>query len=195
MGIEFNKKKNFKTIEDEHLIFQGFSKKLNDQIQNQNIIIIEDKEDVLISNIFEITLNKEDKRKYLFLEEYQEFLLSQNNPIKFRLKNLEYIIEYLMKDYKNPLDYLFICYHRSIEMIELNPSQQYDNNLREIHQILAYYIGTILTEPEELEIDIDMNDRYNCFKKYLNNCNADELGFCLYDIISEIEEHEVSLDF
>ena len=193
MGIEFNKKKNFKTIEDEHLIFQGFSKKLNDQIQNQNIIIIEDKEDVLISNIFEITLNKEDKRKYLFLEEYQEFLLSQNNPIKFRLKNLEYIIEYLMKDYKNPLDYLFICYHRSIEMIELNPSQQYDNNLREIHQILAYYIGTILTEPEELEIDIDMNDRYNCFKKYLNNCNADELGFCLYDIISEIEEHEVSL--
>ena len=193
MGIEFNKKKNFKTIEDEHLIFKGFSKKLNDQIQNQNIIIIEDKEDVLISNIFEITLNKEDKRKYLFLEEYQEFLLSQNNPIKFRLKNLEYIIEYLMKDYKNPLDYLFICYHRSIEMIELNPSQQYDNNLREIHQILAYYIGTILTEPEELEIDIDMNDRYNCFKKYLNNCNADELGFCLYDIISEIEEHEVSL--
>ena len=193
MGIEFNKKKNFKTIEDEHLIFQGFSKKLNDQIQNQNIIIIEDKEDVLISNIFEITLNKEDKRKYLFLEEYQEFLLSQNNPIKFRLKNLEYIIEYLMKDYKNPLDYLFICYHRSVEMIELNPSQQYDNNLREIHQILAYYIGTILTEPEELEIDIDMNDRYNCFKKYLNNCNADELGFCLYDIISEIEEHEVSL--
>ena len=193
MGIEFNKKKNFKTIEDEHLIFQGFSKKLNDQIQNQNIIIIEDKEDILISNIFEITLNKEDKRKYLFLEEYQEFLLSQNNPIKFRLKNLEYIIEYLMKDYKNPLDYLFICYHRSIEMIELNPSQQYDNNLREIHQILAYYIGTILTEPEELEIDIDMNDRYNCFKKYLNNCNPDELGFCLYDIISEIEEHEVSL--
>ena len=88
---------------------------------------IEDKEDALISNIFEVTLNKEDKRKYLFLEEYQEFLLSQNNPIKFRLKNLEYIIEYLMKDYKNPLDYLFICYHRSIEMIELNPSQQYDN--------------------------------------------------------------------
>ena len=193
MGNEFNKKKYFKTIEDEHLIFQGFSNKLNEQNKEQNIIIIEDKEDALISNIFEVTLNKEDKRKYLFLKEYYEFLSSQNNPTKFFIKNLEYIIEYLMKDYKNPLNYLFICYHRSIEMIEINPAQDYDNSLREIHQILAYYIGTILTEPEELEMDLDMNDRYNCFKKYLNSCNMDELGFCIYDIVNELEGHDVSL--
>ena len=195
MGNELNKKKNFNPIENEHLIFKGFSNKLPLQNKNleQNIIIIEDKEDVLISNIFRITLNKDDKRKYIFLDEYYDFLLSQNNPTKFRIDNLEYIIEYLMKDYKNPLNYLFECYHRSIEMIEINPSHQYDNTYKEIHKILAYYIGTVLTEPEELEINLDMNERYNSFKKYLKYCNMDELGFCIYDITSEIEEHDISL--
>ena len=195
MGNELNKNKNFKVIEDEHLIFKGFSTDLSKEKKNieQNTIIIEDKEDTLISNIFRISLNKDDKRKYLFLGEYYEFLLSQNNPIKFRIKNLEYIIEYLMKDYRNPLNYLFECYHRSIEMIELNPAHLYDNEYKEIHRILAYYIGTVLTEPEEIEMELDMTDRYNSFKKYLKYCNADELGFCIYDITSEIEGHDVSL--
>ena len=187
MGCELNYKNNFNAIEDEHLIFKDFSTKLCKDKKNieQNTIIIEDKEDVLISNIFRITLNKNNKNKYVFLEEYYKFLLSQNNPTKFRIKNLEYIIEYLMNNYKNPLNYLFECYHRSIEMIEINPSQYYDNNFREIHQILAYYIGTVLTEPEELEMNLDMTDRYNSFKKYLKICNADELGFCIYYITSE----------
>ena len=195
MGNEINKKKSFNPIDNEHLIFKGYSNKLQIQNKNleQNIVIIEDKEDVLISNIFRITLDKEDKRKYIFLDEYYDFLLSQNNPTKFRIDNLEYIIEYLMKDYKNPLNYLFECYHRSIEMIELNPYHHYDNNFKEIHKILAYYIGTVLTEPEELEIKLDMNDCYNSFKKYLKYCNIDELGFCIYDITSEIEGHDISL--
>ena len=195
MGNEFNKKNNFKAIEDEHLIFKGFSNKLKEKNKNceQNVIIIEDKEDVLISNIFQITLNKNDKRKYSFLIDYYEFLLSQNNPLKFRINNLEYIIEYLMKNYRNPLNFLFDCYHRSIELIEINPTHQYDDNVREIHHILAYYIGTVLTEPEELDMDLDMTDRYNSFKKYLKICNADELGFCIYDITSELEGHDVSL--
>ena len=195
MGNELNKKKGFKVIEDEHLIFKGFSIDLSKEKKNieQNTIIIEDKEDTLISNIFRISLNKDDKRKYLFLGEYYEFLLSQNNPIKFRIKNLEYIIEYLMKDYRNPLNYLFECYHRSIEMIELNPAHLYNNDYKEIHRILAYYIGTVLTEPEEIDMELDMTDRYNSFKKYLKYCNVDELGFCIYDITSEIEGHDVSL--
>ena len=195
MGNEIAKKKNFKPFEDEHLIFKGFSNKLKEKNKNieQNMVIIEDKEDVLISNVFQIKLNKNDKRKYRFLEEYYKFLLSQNNPIKFRIQNLEYIIEYLMKDYRNPLNYLFDCYHRSIELIEINPTHQYDDSVREIHQILAYYIGTILTEPEELEMNLDMTDRYNSFKKYLKNCNIDELGFCIYDITSELEGHDISL--
>ena len=179
MGNVSNKKNNFNPIENEHLIFKGFSNKLPLQNKNleQNIVIIEDKEDVLISNIFKITLYEKDKRKYIFLNEYYDFLLSQNNPTKFRIDNLEYIIEYLMKDYKNPLNYLFECFHRSIEMIEINPSHKYDNNYKEIHRILAYYIGTILTEPEELEINLDFDERYNSFKKYLKYCNIDELGF------------------
>ena len=195
MGCELNYKNSFNAIEDEHLIFKDFSTKLCKDKKNieQNTIIIEDKEDVLISNIFRITLDKNNKNKYLFLEEYYKFLLSQNNPTKFRIKNLEYIIEYLMNNYKNPLNYLFECYHRSIEMIEINPSQYYDNNFREIHQILAYYIGTVLTEPEELEMNLDMTDRYNSFKKYIKNCNPDELGFCIYDITSELEGHDLSL--
>ena len=195
MGNELNKKKNFNPIENEHLIFKGFSNKLPLQNKNleQNIVIIEDKEDVLISNIFKITLYEKDKRKYIFLNEYYDFLLSQNNPTKFRIDNLEYIIEYLMKDYKNPLNYLFECFHRSIEMIEINPSHKYDNNYKEIHRILAYYIGTILTEPEELEINLDFDERYNSFKKYLKYCNIDELGFCIYDITSELEGHDLSL--
>ena len=195
MGNTSNKKNNFNPIENEHLIFKGFSNKLPLQNKNleQNIVIIEDKEDVLISNIFKITLYEKDKRKYIFLNEYYDFLLSQNNPTKFRIDNLEYIIEYLMKDYKNPLNYLFECFHRSIEMIEINPSHKYDNNYKEIHRILAYYIGTILTEPEELEINLDFDERYNSFKKYLKYCNIDELGFCIYDITSELEGHDLSL--
>ena len=195
MGNELSTKKRFQVIEEEHLIFEGFSNKLSTHNNNieQNMIIIEDKEDVLISNIFHITLDSSDKRKYLYLKEYNEYLLSQNDDIKFRIKNLEYIIEYLMKDYRNPLNYLFECFHRSIEMIELNPSHKYDDNYREIHRILSYYIGTVLTEPEELEMELEMNDRYNSFKKYLNNCNADELGFCIYDIVSEIKDHDISL--
>ena len=195
MGNVSNKKNNFNPIENEHLIFKGFSNKLPLQNKNleQNIVIIEDKEDVLISNIFKITLYEKDKRKYIFLNEYYDFLLSQNNPTKFRIDNLEYIIEYLMKDYKNPLNYLFECFHRSIEMIEINPSHKYDNNYKEIHRILAYYIGTILTEPEELEINLDFDERYNSFKKYLKYCNIDELGFCIYDITSELEGHDLSL--
>ena len=81
MGNEINKKKSFNPIDNEHLIFKGYSNKLQIQNKNleQNIVIIEDKEDVLISNIFRITLDKEDKRKYIFLDEYYDFLLSQNN--------------------------------------------------------------------------------------------------------------------
>ena len=196
MGSELNLNKNYNPIEEEHLIFKGFSKQLRNKNtkDEENIIIIEDKEDVLISNIFKITLNKNNnKNKYLYLNEYVDYLLSQGQQCKFRIKNLEYIIEYLMNNYRNPLDYLFECFHRSIEFIELNPSHKYENSYKEIHRILSYYIGTVLTEPEELEIDLNMNDRYNSFKKYFNSCNIDELGFCIYDIVGEIEEHDISL--
>ena len=196
MGSELNLNKNYNPIEEEHLIFKGFSKQLRNKNtkDEENIIIIEDKEDVLISNIFKITLNRNNnKNKYLYLNEYVDYLLSQGQQCKFRIKNLEYIIEYLMNNYRNPLDYLFECFHRSIEFIELNPSHKYENSYKEIHRILSYYIGTVLTEPEELEIDLNMNDRYNSFKKYFNSCNIDELGFCIYDIVGEIEEHDISL--
>ena len=197
MGNEINKSENKVPIEDKHLIFPGYSNKLtkfNNNIQNNktNTNKILDKEDMAISNIIEATLSKEVNKNFVYLEEYAAYLASNLNPKKFRIKNLEYIIEYMMKDMKNPLDYLFDCFHRSIEMIEIKSRNEYDDSFKEIHRIIAYYIGTVLTDPDLLEIKIDITVRYNSLKKYLKKCDIDELGFFLYDVEAEIGENEAT---
>ena len=103
------------------------------------------------------------------------------------------MIEYITKDLENPLDYLFDCYHSSIEIIEINSRNEYDDYFREIHRILAYYIGTILAQPELLERTLNVAKRYDSFIKYLDQCSLDELGFLIYDIEGEIGDNEVSL--
>ena len=197
MGNEINKSENKIPIEDKHLIFPGYSNKLskfnnNNQNNKTNTNKILDKEDIAISNIIEATLSKEVKNNFIYLEEYAAYLTSNLSPKKFRIKNLEYIIEYMIKDMKNPLDYLFDCFHRSIEMIEIKSRNDYDDSFKEIHRIIAYYIGTVLTDPNLLEIKIDITVRYNSLKKYLKKCDIDELGFFLYDIEAEIGENEAT---
>ena len=186
-------------IEDKHFIFPGYSNKLpniNTDIQNNKIQIdkILDLEDITISKVVEAKLNKTDtNNNFLFLEDYIQYLTQNLKPKKFRIKDFEEITEFVMKYSPNPLEYLLECYHRSIDIIEIKSRQDFDDKYKEIHRILAYYIGTILTEPEILEIKIDINTRYNTFKKYLKSCNIDELGFILYDIEAEIGDNEKAI--
>ena len=185
-------------IEDKHFIFPGYSNKLpniNTDIQNNKIQTdkILDLEDITISKVVEAKLNKTDTNNFLFLEDYIQYLTQNLKPKKFRIKDFEEITEFVMKYSPNPLEYLLECYHRSIDIIEIKSRQDFDDKYKEIHRILAYYIGTILTEPEILEIKIDINTRYNTFKKYLKSCNIDELGFILYDIEAEIGDNEKAI--
>ena len=186
-------------IEDKHFIFPGYSNKLpniNTDIQNNKIQTdkILDLEDITISKVVEAKLNKTDtNNNFLFLEDYIQYLTQNLKPKKFRIKDFEEITEFVMKYSSNPLEYLLECYHRSIDIIEIKSRQDFDDKYKEIHRILAYYIGTILTEPEILEIKIDINTRYNTFKKYLKSCNIDELGFILYDIEAEIGDNEKAI--
>ena len=199
MGNQINNKSQInETIEDKHLIFLGYSNKLselnnNDENYKIQINILLDKEDTTISKVVEATLNKNDKSNYFYLEDYVNYLQSNSNPIKFRIKNFEEITEFVMKNYNNPLEYLLKCYHRSIELIEIKSRDEYDDSYKEIHRILAYYIATILTEPEILEIKIDINTRYKTLKNYLKTCDIDELGFFLYDIEAEIGDNEKAI--
>ena len=194
MGNELNKSKIKSVVEDEHIIFPGYSKTLSKQNINKisSIENIEDKEDKLISQIFQITLDK-NNNNYTYLEEYVLYLQSNNIPLKFKINNLEEMVEYITKDLENPLDYLFDCYHCSIEIIEIKSRNEYDDYFREIHRILAYYIGTILAQPELLERTLNVEKRYDSFTKYLDQCGLDELGFLIYDIEGEIGDNEVSL--
>ena len=190
MGNEIKQSQNKATLEDKHLIFPGYSKKLSNQSnisENNSTIKIIDKEDSTISQIIEAKLNKDGNKNYFYLEDYVFYLSSQSKPNKFTIKDFEDITEFIMKYKVKPLDFLLECYHRSIDLIEIKSRNEYDDSYKEIHRILAYYIGTIITEPEILEIKIDINTRYNSLKKYLKTCDIDELGFLIYDIEKEIE--------
>ena len=197
MGNEINKSDIDSTIEDERIIFPGFSNNLsppdeNNQNQNQNKKVI-DKEHITISKVFKATLDEEQADKFTFLEEHLAILLSLGKDPKFRMINLDEIIRYLIKDKSNPLDYLFDTYHRSITMIEIKFRKEYDKTYKQIHRTLANYIGTLLTDPSLFDKSISENDKYNSFKKYLLQCDIDELGFILYDIGLSISSDEKAL--
>jgi len=198
MGNQIKKIEKKVSIENNHLIFPGYSNKSSlrnsMELNKSDTVQIFDKEDVTISQIIEAKLNKDGNKDYFYLEEYATYLSSQLKPKKFRVKNFEDITEFAMKDKKNPLDYLFECYHRCIELIEIKPKQEYDDSYKELHRILAYYIGTTITQPEILEIKLDINARYNSMKKYLKTCDINELGYFIYDIEKEIGEVEKTIE-
>ena len=123
MGNEINQSQIDSSIEDEHIVFPGYSNNLsqpqeNKDNQSPNKKII-DKEHVTISKVFKATLEEEQSDKFTFLEEHLGILLSLGKDPKFRINNLDEIIRYLITDKSNPLDYLFDTYHRSITMIEI----------------------------------------------------------------------------
>ena len=197
MGNEINKTEIDSTVEDEHIFFPGFSSNLSEsdekqQNQNQNKKVI-DKEHITISKVFKATLDEAQSDKFTFLEEYLAILLSLNKEPKFRIKDLDEIIRYLIKDKSNPLDYLFDTYHRSITMIEIKFKKEYDKSYKQVHRILANYISTLLTDPSLFNKNISDKDKYNSFKKYLDGCDIDELGFFLYNICFGISNDEHSL--
>ena len=197
MGNEINNYEYGSTIEDEHIIFPGYSNSLsksdeNQQNQNQNKKVI-DKEHITISKIFKATLDEEQSNKFTFLEEHLGILLSLNKEPKFRIANLDEIIRYLINDKSNPLDYLFDTFHRSITMIEIKFRKEYDKTYKQIHRTLANYIGTLLNDPSLFNKSITENEKYNSFENYLKGCDIDELGFLLYDISLGINNDEKAL--
>ena len=199
MGNDIKKSKINKTIEDNHLIFPGYSNKFLSNISNlgQNKTdkcSIIDKEDITISEILEAKLNLNGNEKYYYLQDYAIHLASKLKPKKFTIKDFEETIEFVVKCKEKPLDYLFECYHRSIDLIEIKSKQKYDESFKDIHKILAYYIGTGLIQPELLKIKMDDNSRYNSLKQYLKACNIDELGYFLYDIEREIGKNEKTIE-
>ena len=186
MGNEINQSQIDSSIEDEHIVFPGYSNNLsqpqeNKDNQSPNKKII-DKEHVTISKVFKATLEEEQSDKFTFLEEHLGILLSLGKDPKFRINNLDEIIRYLITDKPNPLDYLFDTYHRSITMIEIKFRNEYDNTYKQIHRILANYICSLMTDPSLLNKNINDNEKYKSFKNYLLKCDMDELGFILYDI-------------
>ena len=186
MGNEINQSQIDSSIEDEHIVFPGYSNNLsqpqeNKDNQSPNKKII-DKEHVTISKVFKATLEEEQSDKFTFLEEHLGILLSLGKDPKFRINNLDEIIRYLITDKPNPLDYLFDTYHRSITMIEIKFRNEYDNTYKQIHRILANYICSLMTDPSLLNKNINDNEKYKSFKNYLLKCDMDELGFVLYDI-------------
>lgn len=157
-------------------------------VQTKPII---DKEHVTLSKIFKISLEESDK--FLYLELYLAQLLSLGKDPKFRLDNLDDIIISVIQSntITNVLEYLFDTYHRSIEMIEKRFKHEYGLKYKSIHQIISNYICLILSEPQNLGLTIPKEQRYNSFKKYLENVVLDELGFLLYDLYnSTLNSHD-----
>ena len=198
MGNEINQSQIDSSIEDEHIIFPGYSTNLSQQGENNdnpssNKKVI-DKEHITISKVFKVTLEEEQSDKFTFLEEHLGILLSLGKDPKFRINDLDEIIRYLITDKSNPLDFLFATYHRSITMIEIKFRKEYDESYKQIHRILANYISSLLTDPSLLNKNIKENEKYESFKKYLAGCDMDELGFILYDIGLAISSDEKALN-
>ena len=186
MGNEINKSEISSSIEDERIIFPGFSSNLSENEDkmdksNEKKKVI-DKEHTTISKIFKAKLEEEGNDNFTYLDEYLGILLSLGKEPKFRINDLDEIIHQLIKDKENPLKYLFVTYHRSIVMVEIKFRKEYDKTYKQIHRILANYISIILTDPSILNINISEDEKYENFKQYLTECNMDELGFILYDI-------------
>ena len=197
MGNEINKSQIDSSVEDEHIVFPGYSnnlsqvdEKANDNSPNKKVV---DKEHITISKVFKVTLDEEQSNKFTFLEEHLGILLSLGKEPKFRMNDLDEIIRYTITGKANPLDYLFDTYHRSITMIEIKFRKEYDNTYKQIHRTLANYIGTLLNDPTIFNKKINDKERYESFKKYLTTCDIDELGFILYDIGLGIENDEKAL--
>ena len=195
MGNEINQSQIDSSIEDERIIFPGYSSdfskqdgKSNDDPNPEKKVI--DKEHTTLSKIFRVTLDEEQSEKFTFLEEHLGILLSLGKEPKFRISDLDEIIRYAITDKSNPLDYLFQTYHRSIIMIEIKFRKEYDNTYKQIHRTLANYIGTLLNDPTIFNKKISDKEKYESFKTYFSGRDMDELGFILYDLGLGIQNEE-----
>ena len=199
MGNEVLKTEIESTIIEDRVFFPGYSTLLNKESQNTNppnpnkkVI---DKEHITISKVFKATLDEEEAEKFTFLDEHLGMLLSLEKEPKFRIKDLDDIIRYLIKDKSNPLPYLFDVFHRSITMIEIKFRKEYDNSYKQIHRIIANYIGTLLTDPSIFNKSISISEKNEAVNKYLKDCDLDELGFFLYDLYLGINNNEEGLKY
>ena len=167
---------------------------ISDQKNNKKI----DFENVAIEKIFQITLNEENK-KYYFLEIYYAQLLSLDSELKFKLSNLDLIIESIINysDYnRNLLDYFFKCFHRGYEMIEIRFKKELGEKFYIILNIISSNIIELITNPKEYFNKNNLNSVFNPLQlkkiiiDYLSETNFEEILFFIKNLykIENIEK-------
>jgi hypothetical protein len=143
-----------------------------------------DKEHVIIEKVFRISLTESDK--FAYLELYHAQLISMDQPEAFRIKDLDNIIIAIIDNKeKRPqiINYLLETYHRCIEMIERRYKNELDERYHSIRQIIASYLGLIITTPEMFELSIKNTDVIADLTKFINDTDDEEVDFLFTDII------------
>jgi hypothetical protein len=143
-----------------------------------------DKEHVIIEKVFRISLTESDK--FTYLELYHAQLISMDQPEAFRIKDLDNIIIAIIDNKEkraNILNYFLETYHRCIEMIERRYKNELDERYHTIRQIIASYIGLIITTPEMFELNMKNTDIIADLSKYINDTDDEEVDFLFSDII------------
>ena len=175
--------------------------KINDQKNTEQINNNKNKkidfENVAIEKIFQITINEENK-KYYFLEIYYAQLLSLESELKFKLSNLELIIESIINysDYnRNLLDYFFKCFHRGYEMIEIRFKKELGEKFYKILDLISINIIELINNPKDYFNKNNLNSVFNPLQlkkniiDYLSETNFEEISFFIKNLY-KIENNE-----
>ena len=145
----------------------------------------EDYENATIENVFHITLDKKNPKKYLYLESFLSKLLSMGQSPSFKLENLDDIILLIMNEptiKNNLLNYFLDCFHRAYEIIEVSYKDILGPNFSQIHLDITIYFGQIVSSPESFEINITKKEISQIIKDYYLKTSEDEFLFLFKDI-------------
>jgi hypothetical protein len=143
-----------------------------------------DKEHSTIEKVFRVSLVPSEK--FVHLNLYSAGLLSEEKELAFRLSDLDNILLAIISETerkKEMIAYLLETYHRAIEMIERRYRNEFDEKYDQIRKIIASYLALIIQAPENFDIQIDPLQISVSLTKYYNECDEEELGFLLTDII------------
>ena len=155
-----------------------------------------DFENVVVEKVFQITLNSENKKNYIFLEMYCAQILSFGKPNVFRLENLDDIILSVINDTsykKDIINYLLKSYHRAFEMIEIRFKKDLGPKFSEVRRVIATYLGQIITSPDNFSINLNRNEVKKNLNDYFSNTEEEELFFLLGDFINNCGNDKNSL--
>ena len=179
-----NKEEKKETIIPQNINFQNpINEEKPKEEKKKNI----DFENVVIEKVFQISLDSENKKNYVFLEMYCAQILSFGKPNVFRLENLDEILLSIINDtpYKNNIiNYLLKSYHRAYEMIEVRFKKDLGPKFSEVRRVIATYLGQIITSPENFSLNINRDEIKKNLNEYFNISEEEELFFLLGDFIN-----------